>query len=161
MERQEKDPDSQDWTFWEEIRTSIHKNRDFSSQVLCLIGSNPFYYTDFSFWSVPNHKMYFLQVPSQDCILQLTKNKFKDDLSNMGVVATTTVYHWLNEFLLITYIIHKYRWHYWVLFLKNCSKHFTKVNSCHPHITLTRQILSYQYPFYRWRDWGERLNNHP
>ena len=49
MERQKKDPDLQDSTFWEEIRTSVHKNRAFSSQVLCLVGSNPFYYTDFSF----------------------------------------------------------------------------------------------------------------
>lgn len=138
MERQKKDPDLQDLTLWEEVRTSFHKNWALCSQVLGLIGSNPFYHTDLSFWSVPNNKMYFLQVPSQGCILQLTKKKIKDDLSNMGVVTTTTVYHWLNEFLLITYIIYKYRWHYWVLFLKNCSKHFTWVNSCHPHIILRR-----------------------
>lgn len=49
MERQKKDPDLQDSTFWEEVRTSLHKNRAFSSQVLGLIGSNPFYYTDLSF----------------------------------------------------------------------------------------------------------------
>lgn len=29
MERQKKDPDLQDSTFWEEIRTSVHKNRAF------------------------------------------------------------------------------------------------------------------------------------
>lgn len=49
MEKQKKDPDLQDSTFWEEVRTSFHKDRAFCSQVLGLIGSNHFYHTDLSF----------------------------------------------------------------------------------------------------------------
>lgn len=105
--------------------------------------------------------MYFLQALSQIVFFNSPRTNLKMTSLTWGVVATTTVYHWLNEFLLITYIIHKYRWT-----LLECYFSRTVLSTLHRliHAILTsiyKADLIISIPILQMEDWGERKVEQP
>lgn len=79
-------------------------------------------------------KQPFCQVQLQSSVFQGTKRRMKIDLTNMGAHSNHSYSSSLTEFLLIIY---GYKG-YWVLFLKNCSKYSTQINSGYSYIMQSR-----------------------